>query len=179
MRLTDRFVQFEFWRAGPRAARGVKKERGLSSRLRMLTFPPDYTFLIQFGAFFALLVVLSRVLFSPFLQLLSEREARTVGDAERAAVERSDVQQLATRIEADLAKVRVQAMNEVESVRRSTREEEARLFSAAQAEASVSLAELRSSISTATAQARTALAADAKSMADQMVTRILGRGGRA
>lgn len=144
----------------------------------MLTFPPDYTFLIQFVAFFALLAVLSRLLFSPFLQLLAEREARTVGDAERAAIERSDAQQLATKIEADLAKVRAQAMTEVEAVRRSTREEEARLFSAAQGEASARLVELRSSISAATVQARNALAADAKGMADQMVTSILGRGGR-
>ncbi|MBI5505486.1 MAG: hypothetical protein HY899_11840 [Deltaproteobacteria bacterium] len=129
-------------------------------------------------AFFALLIVLSRLLFSPFLQLLAEREARTVGDAERAATERTDAERLATRIEADLAKVRAQAMNEVETVRRSTREEEARLFSAAQGEASARLADLRSSISAAAAQARSALAADARSVADQMVTSILGRGGR-
>lgn len=158
---------------------GFQNAGGLSSHFRMLTFPPDYTFLIQFGAFFALMLVLSRLLFAPFLQLLAEREARTVGDAERAAIQRSDAEQLATRIEADLAKVRAQTMSEVEAVRRSTREEESRLFSAAQSEASARLAELRSSISTATEQARSALADDARSIAEQMVTRILGRGDRA
>jgi len=143
----------------------------------MLTFPPDYTFLVQFGAFFALFFLLSRLLFSPFLQLLAERESRTIGYAERAAVQHSDASALVAKIEADLARVRTQAMSEVESVRRSTREEEARLFSAAQGEASARLAELRKSIATNAAQARSALAADAASIAEQMASRILGRGG--
>ncbi len=145
----------------------------------MLTFPPDYTFLIQFGAFFALLVVLSRLLFSPFLQLLAERAERTLGDTERAALQHADAQQLAAKIEAELAKIRVQAMDDVESVRRATREEEARLFSAAQSEASARLLELRSAISTAAVEARRELAADAVSVADQMTSTILGRGSRA
>jgi len=145
----------------------------------MLTFPPDYTFLIQFGAFLALLFVVARFLFAPFLELLAEREARTVGDAERAAAERADAQQTAAKIDADLAQVRTKAMGEVEAVRRATREEEARLFSEAQAVATVRLAELRSALAADTAQARGALASEAAAIAQQMVASILGRGGRA
>ena len=145
----------------------------------MLTFPPDYTFLIQFGAFLALIVVLSRLLFSPFLALLVERDARTIGDGRLAVAQRAEAESLAAKIEAELASVRSQTMNEVERLRRETREEEARLFSSAQTEASARLAELRSSISASTALARSALAAEAKTLADQMVTSVLGRGERA
>lgn len=145
----------------------------------MLTFPPDYTFLIQFGAFLALMFVLARLLFAPFLQLLAEREARTVGDAERAAAERNAAQQLAAKIEADLGQVRSKAMGEVEAARRATREEETKLFNEAQAVAASRLAELRAAIAADTASARSALASDASNIADRMVANILGRGGRA
>ncbi|HYB98344.1 MAG TPA: ATP synthase F0 subunit B [Candidatus Limnocylindrales bacterium] len=145
----------------------------------MLTFPPDVTFLIQLVAFFGLLFVLARLLFAPFLDLLDERAARTVGDAAAAAEQTVQAQALAARIDEELAKVRAQTMSEVDAMRRQTKEEEREIFARAQADAAGRLGELRSSVAAATAEARQTLAGDARALADQMVAAVLGKGSNA
>src|SRR5689334_18341124 len=102
----------------------------------MLTLPPDYTFFIQLGTFAVLVLVLSRLLFAPFLELLAERAARTTGDVEKAAATRAEVQALSARVDAELAKARSTANAEVDAVRARTREEASQLFQEAQQQAS-------------------------------------------
>jgi len=143
----------------------------------MLTLPPDYTFLIQFGTFAVLVLVLSGVLFAPFLEVLAERAARTVGDVEKAAATRAEVQVLSARIDAELAKARAEANAEVDAIKRRTREEAAQLFQGAQHEATSRLAELREQVAGATRDARGALATDARAIADTMVAAVIGDGG--
>lgn len=139
----------------------------------------DYTFLIQLGMFGVLLVVLSRLLFAPFLQVLAERDARTTGDVEEAAATRAEVASLSARVDADLARSRTEAKAEVDALRARTREEASQLFENAQHEASARLAELRDQVASATREARSALSADARTMADAMVAAVIGRGGNA
>lgn len=143
----------------------------------MLTLPPDFTFLIQLGTFAVLLVVLSRLLFAPFLELLAERSERTEGDIAKAAASRAEVDSLSARVDAELAKARAAANAEVDAVRSATREEAAKLFHAAQEDAAARLAELRAQVQTATVEARGALATDARTLADAMVAAVLGTGG--
>lgn len=145
----------------------------------MLTLPPDFTFVIQLGTFLVLLGVLSRLLFAPFLEVLQERADRTSGDIEKAAASREEVESLSARVDAELAKARAAANAEVDAVRAATREEAARLFQSAHDEAATRLAELRGQVQTATAEARVALANDARSLADAMVSAVLGKGGAA
>lgn len=145
----------------------------------MLTLPPDYTFVIQLGTFFVLLMVLSRILFAPFLEVLSERSARTVGDIEKAAASRAEMNTLSARVDAEIAKARAAASAEVDAVRAQTREEAAQLFHGAQQEASVRLAELRAEVAAATRDARAALATDSRVLADAMVSAVVGSGSKA
>lgn len=143
----------------------------------MLTLPPDFTFLIQLGSFFILLAVLGRLLFAPFLEVLDERSERGLGDIEKAAASRAEVQSMSARVDAELARARVQANAEVDAVRAATREEAARLFESAQQQAATRLAELRKQVTAATEQARGSLAADARSIADAMVAAVIGDEG--
>ncbi len=142
----------------------------------MLELPPDYTFLVQFVTFGALVFVLSKVLFAPFLEVLAERAARTIGDVEQAAATRAEVEALSARVDAELARARASANAEVEAVRARTREEAAQLFQSAQHDASSRLAELREQVATATREARGALANDARTLADAMVAAVIGGG---
>lgn len=139
----------------------------------------DYTFLIQLGMFAVLLVVLSRLLFAPFLEVLAEREARTTGDVEKAAATRAEVASLTARVDGDLAKSRAEAKAEVDALRAQTREEAARLFEGAQQEATARLGELREQVASATREARSALSSDARAIAEAMVAAVIGRGGNA
>lgn len=145
----------------------------------MLTLPPDITFFIQLASFFVLLFVLNRLLFAPFLEVLAEREDRTTGDVVAAAASREEVAALSARIDAELTKARAAANAEVEAVRAKTREEAAELFHSAQKEAAARLSELREQVATVTREARGALAGDARSMADAMVSAVIPGGGKA
>ena len=140
---------------------------------------PNVTTLVQVAMFFVLMPILGKVLFAPFLEVLDERASRTSGDIEDAQRSRAEVDALSAQVDAELAKARALAMSEVEAVRRKTKEEARALFDQAQAEAAGRLSELRGGIAKATAEARTALVADARSIADQMVNAVLGRGGMA
>lgn len=143
----------------------------------MLTLPPDITFVIQIGTFLVLFLVLSRLLFAPFLELLAERAERTSGDIAKAAASRAEVESLSARVDAELAKARSAANAEVDAVRAATREEVAGLFRGAQDEAAARLAELRGQVQSATAEARGTLASDARTLADAMVSAVLGGEG--
>jgi len=145
----------------------------------MLTFPPDYTFLIQLGTFFVLMVVLTRQLFLPFLALLEEREQRTAGDVASAAASRTEAEALSARVDADLAAARASTMAEVDAVRRETRDEVLRIVEKAQAEAATHLADLRLTVRRSTESARDALRGEAQGLAAKMVTAVLGREGKA
>ena len=112
----------------------------------MLTLPPDFTFVIQLGTFLVLFLVLSKLLFAPFVELLAEREARTTGDIASAAASRAEVQTLLAHVDAELARARAGATAEVDAIRAKTREEAAELFRAAQNDASARLAELREEV---------------------------------
>jgi F-type H+-transporting ATPase subunit b len=142
----------------------------------MLELPPDYTFLVQFVTFGVLVFVLSKLLFAPFLEVLAERDARTIGDVEQAAATRAEVEALSSRVDAELSKARAAANAEVEAVRARTREEASQLFQSAQHDASARLSELRSEVATATREARGALAGDSRTLADAMVAAVIGGG---
>jgi F-type H+-transporting ATPase subunit b len=145
----------------------------------MLTLPPDFTFVIQLGTFLVLLMVLSRLLFAPFLEVLAERADRTSGDIAKAAASRAEVESLSARVDAELANARAAAQAEVDAVRAATREEAARLFQSAHDEAAARLAELRAEVRSATAAAKGNLANDAAALADAMVSAVLGGSGAA
>jgi F-type H+-transporting ATPase subunit b len=142
----------------------------------MLTLPPDFTFFIQLGTFFVLLLVLSRLLFAPFLELLDERTARTIGDVAKAAASRAEAESLSARVDAELAAARAAAKAEVDAVRAQTRSEAAQLFQSAQHDAASRLAELREQVASATRDARGTLAQDARTIADAMVQAVIGGG---
>jgi len=144
----------------------------------MLTFPPDGTFLVQLVSFFALLAILKRLLFDPFQELLVEREQRTEGDAEMAAHERAQTKTLAEQVEKDLATAREQAMAEVDSLRRGTKQEEEDLFGRARDDAAKQLTQLRDQIVEARRSAAAELNEQAQQLGDAMVDAILSnRGG--
>lgn len=140
----------------------------------MLTLPPDFTFVIQLVTFFILYLVLSRLLFAPFMEVLDERSARTAGDIEKAAASRAEVETMFARVDGELARARASANAEVEAVRAQTRDEAAKLFQNAQNDAASRLAELRQQVAKATTDARGALAGEARTIADTMVAAVLG-----
>ncbi len=142
----------------------------------MLAFPPDFTFLIELGSFFVLLFFLNRLLFRPYMDLLDERERRSSGDRDLARAQVAEAEQLKAHIEGELAKGRALVREEVDRIRRRTKEEESRLFEDARMQAAERLKTLRTEIDQAKKQAARTLGDDTRRMAEQMVDAILGVG---
>ena len=140
----------------------------------MLDFPPDITFVIQFVSFFVLFFALDRLLFKPYAQVLSQRDARTVGTSRAADEDQHVVRDLRARIDAEIATARGEAQRLAEAVRKEARTEETALYEQAKAAAAARLSQLGSALDAERAAASKVLVADAKTLAEQMTRVVLG-----
>lgn len=141
----------------------------------MLTFPPDYTFVIQIVSFLLLWAALKRLTFDPMLRVLDQRDERTRGSQQEAEQLRLSAQSAAQEYESSLRQVRHSALQESESERKRAAEEQQRLLNAARAEADAELAKLRADLVAQVAQAQTTLAVEAHAIAALMAERATGR----
>ena len=140
----------------------------------MLVFPPDFTLVIQLLSFFVLFLILNKLLFVPFAELLAERESRTEGVEAAAEKSLAAAGQLKADIEAQIAAARAEALADAEKLRRTTREEEKAIFESAKNEASAELAQLREGIGREREDAAQTLRNAAQGLADGMVVAVIG-----
>lgn len=141
----------------------------------MLTFPPDFTFVVQIVLFFVLWAGLKRLLFDPVMAVLDARQARTTGAREAALRVRSETELAAADYEHRLQEARGEALREAGRLRAETAAEERRLIEAAREAAGRELAVLRDTLARQAEAARPALEAEAREVARRMVERIAGR----
>ena len=139
----------------------------------MLAFPPDFTFIVQLVSFFLLLVLLNKLLFTPFQELLEARRQRTEGLHDEALRDQSEAEALARTIEQSLQEARARAAQEAEGIRQAAREREVELFTQAKRDAAARLLELRTAIGNEREQAKQALHGEAKALAASMVEAVL------
>ena len=141
----------------------------------MLTFPPDFTFVIQLVSFFILWLGLKRLLFDPMLQVLEQRESRTSG-ARRTATEMNAAAQVSeTEYEQRMHDVRVALAGEAAAARNASQAEERRVLSETRAQANTQLSQLRDSLRRQADEARAALADEARDLASRITERVVGR----
>jgi F-type H+-transporting ATPase subunit b len=141
----------------------------------MLTFPPDYSFVIQIFSFLVLWFGLKHLLFDPVVHVLEQREARTSGTRRAAAEIRAAAEAAAAAYERDLHKVRVDLAADTEAARQSTQEQERRVVGEARGEASRQLMQVRETLRQQAETVRPALAAEARDLSARMLQRVLGR----
>jgi F-type H+-transporting ATPase subunit b len=141
----------------------------------MLTFPPDYTFVIQIVSFLLLWVALKKLTFDPMLQVLAQRDARTRGSQREAEELRANAQTAEHQYESSLREVRHRLLEETEAERKRAEQEQQRLLSTARAEAEAELAQLRRELASQVATAESALATEARALAGMMAERATGR----
>ena len=118
----------------------------------------DYTILLQMLLFLLLWVVLSRILFRPYLSLLEEREKRTEGAQDESFALEQEGQRLRALYEDGLAKARAAG----EAVK-------------AREEAAETLERMRLEIRNELAREREMARREAEAIAQDMVAKVLGR----
>ncbi|MBI4515155.1 MAG: hypothetical protein HY699_04980 [Deltaproteobacteria bacterium] len=141
----------------------------------MLTFPPDFSFVIQIVSFLLLWAALKRLAFDPMLEVLAQREARTQGNQAAAEQLRAGAAAAEEQYQAALREVRHAVLQDSEAARKRAEEAHQRELNAARAEAEAELGRLRQDIAGQVAQAQTTLAAEARAIAALMAERVSGR----
>ena len=141
----------------------------------MLTFPPDFSFVIQIASFLLLWFGLKRLLFDPVLQVLEEREARTSGLKRDATEIKASVEVSAAEYERRMQEVRRTLATEMESARGATQEEERRVVLQAREQAGSELAQLRENVNRQADAARPTLASEAQALSTRILERVIGR----
>ena len=141
----------------------------------MLTFPPDFSFVIQIGSFLLLWFGLKRLLFDPVLAVLEERDARTFGLRREATRIKAVTDVSAAEYEQRMREVRIALAAEADATRAATQADERRVLADARERASAQLTQLRENLSRQADAARPILVAEASDLSIRIFERVIGR----
>jgi F-type H+-transporting ATPase subunit b len=135
----------------------------------------DISILYQVVLFVVLWLILSKVLFQPYLRLLDEREQRTSG----AQHDSSDLEREGARLRAEYEEkihlAQSAAYGDRERLLQSARAERETILGEARQAATQSLEQARQEIASALAAERTLAAREAAQIAAGMASKVLGR----
>jgi F-type H+-transporting ATPase subunit b len=135
----------------------------------------DFSIVYQIILFLLLWLILSRVLFRPYVSLLEERERKTSG----ARHDTADLEQAGARLKAEydekIAHAQAAGGATKEAILQEARQLRERLLGQARQEAASSLDGVRREVETQMTRERQLAATEAALVAQQMVGKILGR----
>lgn len=135
----------------------------------------DIVLLFQAVNFLVLLFLLNILLYKPIRKVMAERAAEISASKEKTLSVDREVQEKMAQYEQKLHKVKADANEERSMLLRTAHEEEALLMGAARGEAANELAKIRKSIEKETVEAETYLKAQAVSLSQRIVEKVLGR----
>jgi len=146
-----------------------------ASAPQAITVDVDWTFLVQFGLFVGLTLILKPVLFDPMLKLFEEREKRIDGAKLQARrIDEKSVTAL-TKYEGEMAKARAAGGLERDKIRVEAMKREQEILGAVRAATSKTLEDGKRAAQVEADRARTTLRNDATTMARDLASRVLGR----
>jgi F-type H+-transporting ATPase subunit b len=142
-----------------------------------LVLLPDWTgklpiLIVLFGL---LMIPVNAILFKPIFQVLDAREERTSGTRKRAEKIMKDAEETLTGYERAVREARAEAEQVRKRETAAAREENATLIAAARVESESHLESARTELAVALEQSRQTLRGDARSLADEAASRVLGR----
>ena len=135
----------------------------------------DISILYQVILFIVLWLIVNKVLFQPYLQLLDERERRTTGAQHDSTELEQEGARLRAQYEEKITQAQSVAAAERERVLLSAREQREKILGQARQEAEQALAERRREIATALVSERRLAAAEAATIAADIASKVLGR----
>lgn len=135
----------------------------------------DYSILYQIVLFVVLWLIVSRVLFRPYLKLLEERERKTTG-AEHDSVDlEHEAARLRAQYEEQIAQAQAAGYAAKEAIVQQGRLQKEKLVSQAREEASKTLERVRQEVAGEVQKEGQLAAAEARAIAREMVSKVLGR----
>ncbi|MFQ5913371.1 MAG: hypothetical protein ACE5JS_09320 [Nitrospinota bacterium] len=136
---------------------------------------PDYTFLIQWGNFVLLIVLLNFLLYRPILKRMEEREKAIGGKLGEAAADRAEAERRMAEYEEALVAARRGDMEELLELERQVSDEVRRALEERRREAERMTEEARAGIEAQSLEAEAALEGQVQDLAGAIGRRLAGR----
>lgn len=135
----------------------------------------DISILYQIILFVILWLILNKVLFQPYLQLLDERERRTSGAEHDSADLEQEGSRLRAQYEEKIAQAQTAGYAAKDGIVQDGRQQREKILAQAREDASSALERVRHEVAMALAQEKQLAATEAAVVAGEMVSKALGR----
>lgn len=135
----------------------------------------DWTLILQFLNFFVLLFVLNKILYRPLLGIMNQRREKIEGSKSRARELELEVDEKMQRYQQQLTAAKSGAAQERAALRTAGHQQEAQITGEAQQNAVSRINTIRQQVGKEAAEAGQVLNNEAKALAGQIATKVLGR----
>ena len=135
----------------------------------------DFSVVWQILLFLGLWLIVSRLLFRPYMALLEEREQKTSGADEGAYHLEHEAERLRSQYEKAIANAAAAGNATKDAIVQQARQQREAILSSARAEAAGILERVRQEVQSQLAQEREVAIREADAVAQDMVSKILGR----
>lgn len=136
----------------------------------------DHTIVLQIVLFLLVWIILTKVLFRPYIALLEERERKTQGAEDESTTLEHEGERLRAQYEDGIAKAQAAGAAAKEAILQEARKQRENLLTRAREEALDSLERVRLDIRNELTREREIAVREAQVIAQEMVGKVLGRG---
>lgn len=135
----------------------------------------DYSVVYQIVLFLVLWVILSKVLFRPYMSLLEERERKTTGAEHDLSELEYEAARLRAQYEEKIAQAQATGNAAKEAILQEARQQREGVLSQARQESMGILEGVRQELANQMQKERQLAAAEVRAIAQEMATKVLGR----
>jgi F-type H+-transporting ATPase subunit b len=135
----------------------------------------DYSVVYQIVLFVILFLILNKLLFRPYLDLLEERERRTIGTEHDSTDLEHEGARLRAQYEEKIAQAQAEGYTHKDGILQEARQQRERVLNQAREEAMGMLEGVRREVAIQLEKEREFAAAEVSTIAQEMATKVLGR----
>ena len=135
----------------------------------------DWTLGLQFLNFIVLLLILNKLLYRPLKNIIAQRREKIESSHSRAKELEADIDEKMERYQQQLGDAKTLANEERNKLKKAASEEEAALLFEAHGKATARLRAIKDQVAGEAEAASTTLKGEAKSLAGQIASKVLGR----
>ena len=135
----------------------------------------DISILYQIVLFVVLWLILNKILFQPYLRLLEQREHRTTGAEHDSAELEHEGSRLRAQYEEQISQAQIAGYAAKEVIVQDGRQQREKILAQARQEAASQLDRVRHEVALALERDQQLAALEAKAVAAEMVSKVLGR----
>jgi F-type H+-transporting ATPase subunit b len=135
----------------------------------------DISIVYQMVLFVVLWVILSKILFKPYLGLLEERERKTTGAQHDSADLEHEGARLKSQYEEKIARAQAAAYAAKEAILQDGRQQRETILGQAREQAARTLSQMRQEVAAALEQEKRLAASEVSIVAAEMASKVLGR----